>query len=261
MRHHLVGVGRLAPLARQLDRRGVPVLPAALQGVAERERLHRRARLDQLSEQALAGLRRLPLARGACPHRTAGAPGQQHEQREADQQDPGDRRRQDEYQDEKQHREGKIGEQRRGRTGHGVAHDVGIPEQRLPVGGGAPLQHPQRQAHDLVVERAADGYVERDGDRLEDAAPRLTQHVVEQDDDRHADHQPLQRADARMEDDAVVDLQHEDRRGQRQQIHEQRDEQRIAERAAGAAQGIPQPAPRRGIPNLLMRGGHRLGLR
>ena len=60
------------------------------------------------------------------------------------------------------------------------------------------LQHPQRQIGQLVEQLPAEMGIDVDGDPLHQLATALTQNEIEQDDDDHADREPLKGAQTGM---------------------------------------------------------------
>jgi len=109
-----------------------------------------------------------------------------------------------------------------------VAHHVDVFEERIPVGRRARFQRRQRHGQDFVEKRTPHRHVDAQRRTLHHAAAHLTQHEVEEQHHAHADQQPAERADAGVEDHAVVDLHGEDRHRQGQQVDEQRDHADLA---------------------------------
>jgi hypothetical protein len=159
---------------------------------------------------------------------------------------PDDRRRDDEDQPDGERDERQVDEQHGVGPADQVAHLGGVAEQRLPVGGRARLERAQRQPGDLVVELAAEIGVDAERHALHEAAPPLAQREVERDRDRHADGEALERRQTGVEHHAVIDLEHEDRGRERDDVDEQRENEQLAELAEEGPRERPQEGAHRG---------------
>ena len=99
------------------------------------------------------------------------------------------------------------------------------------------FQGAERQGQDLAIDRVAEIGVDLGADPVQHAAARLPQHEVEQQRNRHAGDQGLQGRHTGVRHHAVIDLQHEDRHAQHDEIEEERVEQQLL---PDAAEGPPQ---------------------
>ena len=220
---------------------GVGVLEHGAHGLIEGERLDGGPPVDDLGDQGVTVHAGAAFLAVGGPHDAGRAPGDEHEHRDHDQQHRRDGSGNDENQPEEENREGKIGDQHGGGAGKGVADHVDVAEQGLPVGRGFALENVQRQRHHLVEHLAADQHIDPERHRLHDSRARRTQDVVERQHQDHTDAQPLERADTAGIDHPVVDLQHEHRNRQGENIDKEGYCQNLAEDRLQRFQDRPEP--------------------
>ena len=236
-----VGIGARAALERALDRLRVGVLPHRAKGFLECQRLDGRAADRELADEVVAPQAGAPLPRAGRREGAPGAPGKQEEDRHDHQEEPGDRRRDDGDEGHEQDGERQIGEEDGGGAGEGVADGLDIAKEGLPVGRRLAFEHAQRQGHDPVEKAPPELHIDMQRRALQHAAARLAQDEIKDEGDADADDEAAQGAQTGEEHHPVVDLQHEDGDGQRQQVDEESGGEQLAERAAQRAQNLAQP--------------------
>ncbi len=215
-------VDQSAALDRAPDRRGLRLLPTPAQRRAEAERFDRRPPAHQLFGQRVAVERGLLLvARSPADRRRRR---RRHRDENRDQQGQQQRHRRRGQPDARQEHqgEGQVDGQQHGRPGDRVSDRLDVAQRGAPVGPAPPLDRAQRQAGQPIEGGPRQRHVDPERGRLHRAPARAPQNEVEQDQRDDADGERLQRLEAGMGDHPIVNLQHEQRGRQRQQIDEQR---------------------------------------
>lgn len=188
------------------------------------------ARLDH--RQALATLGGGILAR--LPHCHVGQEREEEDDDRADDHRPADQRVDEEADEDLERQERQVGERRRAAAGD-EAPDLVEVAQRLEAVAGQRIA--QRQRHDGAEDLGMHHLVEIGGYADQDARPHVVEEPERQVEDRRDEAEADERRYALAGHDAVVDLEHEQRTGEGQDVHDAAEHDDPAERAPAIVKG------------------------